>query len=274
MAVTDTLVAIKEYFFAWHENYYEQIHKKVINQVSNQPDDDNKLVTNKGIREYIQNIIAPINNKIGSNAINAFNKTNLTDAVNHIAGLWQSVSISRNGYMTSGQYMTYERRTRMFYYSFTARGGTITVYKIGRLCICSIRGCTIPKGLDTNKVYVLAVVPVSRYGNESSYKTLDTTTTPAFYRPEATFLGTSSYDEVKWINIRNFDSYYPSKGSQYVYKLDTNRTLLNHTTANETYPRGAITFKPKDSSSSREVYATIVYWSDRYPTTTDIEKVL
>lgn len=66
MAVTDTLVAIKEYFFAWHENYYEQIHKKVLNQISDQPTDDNKLVTNKGIREYIQNINTALQNNFNS----------------------------------------------------------------------------------------------------------------------------------------------------------------------------------------------------------------
>ena len=270
MAVTDTLVAIKEYFFAWHENYYEQIHKKILNQISDQPDDDNKLVTNKGIREYIQNIIAPIHNKIGSNTINAFNKTNLTDAVNHIAGLWQSVSISRNGYMTSSQYMTYERRTRAFSYSFKTRGGWVKFYRVGgMLGICNIRGCKIPKGLSTNKTYVLFGIPPSRSGTETSYTTLDTSSdVSAFWKPTGPFLGSSSYDEVKWINVLHFDSY--NADSSPIYKTDG--TKLTTSGAKSSYPRGAVTFKPLDSDHERYVYATIVYRTDRFPTETDIRK--
>lgn len=273
MAVTDTLVAIKEYFFAWHENYYEQIHRKVLNQVSDQPDDDNKLVTNKGIREYIQNIIAPINNKIGSNAINAFNKTNLTDAVNHIAGLWQPVNLTRNGYMTSSQWMEYKKRTQVFSYSFTARGGTITVRRQGMMGICYINGCKIPKGLDTSRAYVLATIPVSRNGTEtnSNYITLDTTSDLAgIYKPRATYYGSSSYDEVKWLTVRNFDSYAPTSGSEI---LKTDGTKLTKTTGPSTYPRGAIVFKPLDSKNERIVHASIPYWLSRYPTNIDIQKV-
>lgn len=270
MAVTDTLVAIKEYFFAWHENYYEQIHRKVINQVSDQPDDDNKLVTNKGIREYIQNIIAPINNKIGSNAINAFNKTNLTDAVNHIAGLWQSVNLTRNGYMTASQWTEYKRRTQAFSYSWTVREGTVTFRRQGLVGIVNIRGCKIPKGLDTSKEYILCTVPVSRNGNSDSYTTLDTNSNIApFYKSNSTYLGSSSYDEVKWLTIRHFDSYNSSNYK--VYKTDG--TAYSTAKVKSDYPRGAITFKPLDSKNERYVYATITYWCSRYPTKTDIEKV-
>lgn len=273
MAITDTLTAIKSYFFAWHENYYDQIHKEAINQVSEDPADDNKLVTNKGIRDYIQNVINPIKTKVGASNVDAFSKNNLVDAVNAIGSAWKPVSLTQNGYMTSSQWMEYKKRTQVFSYSFTARGGTITFRRQGMMGICYISGCKIPKGLDTNRAYVLATVPVSRNGTEtnSNYTTLDTTSGLAgIYKPRATYYGSSSYDEVKWLTVRNFDSYAPAKGSE-ILKID--KTALTSTTGPSTYPRGAIVFKPLDNKNERTLYGSIPYWLSRYPTNTDIQKV-
>lgn len=274
MAITDTLTAIKSYFFAWHENYYDQIHKEAINQISDDPANDSKLVTNKGIRDYVQNIVQntinPIKTKVGMGDVNACNKNNLVDAINYIGS---PVSLTRNGYMTSSQWMEYKKRTQVFSYSYAARGGTITVRRQGMMGICYVSGCKIPKGLDTNRAYVLATIPVSRNGTEtnSNYTTLDTTSGLAgIYKPRATYYGASSYDEVKWLVVRNFDSYAPASGSEI---LKTDGTKLTKTTGPSTYPRGAIVFKPLDSKNERTLYGSIPFWLSRYPTNIDIQKV-
>ena len=265
MAITDTLTAIKSYFFAWHENYYDQIHKEAIDQVSEDPNDDDKIVTNKGIREYIQSKIASIKDIIGSNALNAWNgKETLIDIVNELTAL-QSKNISTD------QWMQYKQRTTTFAYSYSARGGTITIRKQGKMCICNIRGCKIPKGLNTNTEYVLAGLPTNRDGSESDPTTLDNSSgISPFWKTNSTYIGSSSYDEVKWINIRNFDSYNPTS-SYYVKTIGGNQ--LSKSEATSSYPRGAITFKPLDNDHERTIYATVVYWASRYPTQTDVQKV-
>ena len=265
MAITDTLTAIKSYFFAWHENYYDQIHKEAIDQVSENPNDDDKIVTNKGIREYIQSEITLIKNIIGSNVLNAFKgKGTLVDIVNELTAL-QSKNISTD------QWMQYRQRTATFSYSYTDRGGTITVRKKKKMCICNIRGCKIPKGLNTNTEYVLAALPTNRDGSESDYVTLDTSSDISpFWKTNSTYIGSSSYDEVKWINVRNFDSYNPTS-SYYVKTIGGNQ--LSKSEATSSYPRGVITFKPLDNDHERTIYATVVYWTSRYPTQTDVQKV-
>lgn len=130
MAITDTLTAVKEYFLDWHSKHYEGIHEKPLKALSNNAADDNKLVTNKAVREGIiqySNILdtpVSVNNKtsktlqttlddfdstldtINSNYVKKTDVANYTETVGLFdnyssnVGFQPSVTTGKDGLMT------------------------------------------------------------------------------------------------------------------------------------------------------------------------------
>lgn len=254
MAITDTLVAIKEYFMNWHTTYYNDLHTEEANSIT--PPDSSKLATTRAVYDFVTDIQNTLQTSI-NNVASTFNtwKTNN----------WKAVTNTNNGYMTTTLVKFFRKRTFIYSITVTIRSHSVGFRREGRICICNIRGSTIPKNLDTSKTYVLGAIPSGTKHTDSDGKS--DPYSAAIWKPNTTYLGSFSYDEVKWISVMNFDDYYPSKGDATIYKTDG--TALNHSTATSTYPNGAIVFKPK-STSITQCFATITYWCQKDPEDSDI----
>ena len=62
MAITNTLTAIKDYFIDWHTQNYRILHETPLNAISDNAADDNKLVTNKAVRDKVNNATMDVAN--------------------------------------------------------------------------------------------------------------------------------------------------------------------------------------------------------------------
>lgn len=233
MAITDTLTAIKEMFKEWHTTYYTQLHTKItdtiadLNKSTLTPEEGSQLVSHKGIWEALKSV-----------------KNNLTNNLSNHSNNYSDCS--HNGHLRVTDFKNFYNGSNRTSYmiDYFQSGGHAIWYRQGRMCICNIRGVNIASGLQTNKYYVRFGIPKPEY------------------KPIGNFVGTATYDEVKWVAVVGPDSYNPEKvNGQWhgAYRYDT-KEHLSQTALKQQYPNGAITFKPLYSDSSHKLYGTIVYY--------------
>lgn len=212
MAITDTLLNIKDCFMSWHNTYYETLHTAT------------------------------------TNAINAL-KIEINNEINVTKNTWQTwmkkADAQNDGYLNHNDFTTFYQGGKTNSVSKTYTNGSSLWQRQGRICIANLRGLKVGRGKDVTKEYILCAVPDLAHKPSGSV-----------------YHGSFSYDEVKWIAIRNFDNYNPTSTSYYMWYDSSSSSWKKFTKADSLthYQYGAVIYKPIDADHDRDVYATIVYY--------------
>ncbi len=240
MAITDSLTTIKNYFKEWHTTYYNELHINLANKITNDPVEGEKLPTSKLVFDYIKNYITTTITNTGTEASKLPTSASI---YNFFMNKWKAASKTQDGYLTKGNFNTFYQGGATSYVDKTYTNGSSNWRRQGRICIVNLRGLKIGKGKELDQEYILCAVP------------------DAAHKPAgSTYLGSFSYDEVKWLAIRNFDNYNPTSTSYVKWWDGSQWKKFTKTDAQSHYKNGAVIYKPRDRDNDRYVYATITYY--------------
>lgn len=242
MAITDTLTAIKNYFKEWHTNYYNELHINIAQGITNDPIEGAKIPTSKMVFDYIKDAIT---NTITNTGENADKVPTSASIYKFFMNKWKAATKTTDGYLTKGDYNTFYQGGATNYSSKTHTYGKSHWYRQGHICIANLRGLRIGKGKDLSLSYVLCAVPDAQHKPSNNV-----------------YMGSFTYDEVKWIAVTSFDNYNPTKAEDYyMWYNGTTWKKLTKAEAAAHLPHGGIVYKPLDKDHDRYVYATITYYA-------------